>query len=211
MHIPDGFLSPRIWIALDAAAIPALAVCARRSQAHVDHARIPLLGVMGAFLFAAQMINFPVAPGASGHLVGAALLAILFGPFTASLVMGAILLVQSVLFQDGGITALGANFFNLGLIGCFAGYAPYALSLRAGGRFRAAAIFLGGWLSVLAGSLAVAAELAWSGVAPAPVLFASLGGFHLVAGLVEGALTLAVVRMVERLSPAPVPSAADTA
>jgi len=202
MHIPDGFLAPRIWVALDAAAVPALAWCARRSRGRLEETRVPLLGVMGAFLFAAQMINFPVAPGASGHLVGAALLAALFGPHTAALVMAAILLVQALLFSDGGITALGANFWNLGMIGCFVGWLPGALSLRFGGRVRLPAVFFGAWLAVVAGSLAVAAELAWSGVAPPAVLFASLAGVHAVTGLAEGALTVAALRMVEKLNPA---------
>ncbi len=199
MHIPDNFLAAPVWLALDAAAVPALGWSARRARGQMEESRVPLLGVMGAFLFAAQMINFPVVPGASGHLVGAALLAILFGPHTAALVMAAILFVQALLFQDGGISALGPNFWNMGIIGCFVGYLPYALSMRAGGRLRFAAIFLGAWLSVFAGSLAVAAELAWSGIAPPLVLFASLAGVHAVTGLVEGALTVAAVRMIEKL------------
>lgn len=202
MHIPDGFLAPPIWITLDAAAIPALAWCARRNRGRVEENRLPLLGVMGAFLFAAQMINFPVAPGASGHLLGAALLAVLFGPHTAALVIGAILLVQALLFQDGGISALGPNFWNMGMIGCFAAYLPFAVSQRAGGRLRLTAVFIGAWLAVMAGSAAVAAELAWSGVAPPAVLFASLTGVHAITGLVEGALTVAAVRMIEKLNPA---------
>lgn len=201
MHIPDGFLAPGIWMGLDAAAVPALAWCARKSRTHAEETRAPLLGVMGAFLFAAQMVNFPVAPGTSGHLVGGALLAVLFGPHTAALVMAAILLVQALLFQDGGITALGANFWNLGILGVFLGYLPYWISLRAGGRFRAAAIFAGGWLAAVGSALAVALELGWSGVAPLRLLVASLVGIHAIGGLAEGALTLAAVRMIEKLNP----------
>lgn len=201
MHIPDGFLSPAVWATLDAAAVPALAWCARRSRARIEEKRVPLLGVMGAFVFAAQVVNFPIAPGTSGHLAGSALLAMLFGPATAALVMAAILLVQALLFQDGGITALGANFINLGLIGTFCGYAPYVLSMRAGGRFRAAAVFFGGWLAVVAGSAAVALELGWSRMAPPGVLFASLVGIHAVTGIAEGALTLAALRIIEKLAP----------
>ncbi len=201
MHIPDGFLSPGIWIPLDLAAVPALAYCARKSKAQMEETRVPLLGVMGAFIFAAQMIHFPVGPGTSGHMGGAALLAILFGPHTAALVMAAILMVQALLFQDGGLTALGANFWNMGLIGVFCGYLPYSLSLRAGGRFRSVAIFLAGWLAVVAGATAVALELAWSRVAPAKLLLPSLIGIHALAGLAEGALTLAALRMIEKLNP----------
>ncbi len=201
MHIPDGFLSTGIWVPLDLAAVPVVAYCARRSRAQTEESQVPLLGTMGAFIFAAQMIQFPVAPGTSGHLTGAALLAILFGPYTAALVMAAILLVQALLFQDGGLTALGANFWNLGVLGVFLGYLPYRLSLQAGGRFRSAAIFLGGWLAVVGGAAAVALQLAWSEVAPASLLFASLVGVYAFGGLAEGALTLATVRMIEKLNP----------
>ncbi len=201
MHIPDGFLAHGIWIGLDAAAVPALAWCARQSRAHAEESRAPMLGVMGAFIFAAQMLNFPVAPGTSAHLVGAALLAILFGPHTAALVMAAILLVQALLFQDGGLTALGANFWNLGIVGVVLGWLPYSLSQRAGGKFRAAAIFAGAWLAVVGSAAAVALELALSGVAPMSLLLASLVGAHAVSGLAEGALTLAAVRMIEKLNP----------
>ena len=201
MHIPDGFLAPAIWVSLDLAAVPAVAYCARKSRRDIEETRVPLLGVMGAFIFAAQMIHFPVGPGTSGHLAGAALLAILFGPYAAALVMAAILAVQALLFQDGGVTALGANFWNLGIIGVFLGYLPYSFSLRAGGRFRSAAIYLGGWLAVVAGAAAVALELAWSRVASPTVLLASLVAIHAVTGLVEGALTLAAVRMIEKLNP----------
>lgn len=201
MHIPDGFLSPGIWVTLDVAAVPAAAWCARKSRAQMDETRVPLLGVMGAFIFAAQMINFPVAPGTSGHIVGAALLAVLFGPWTAALVMAAVLLVQALLFQDGGLTALGANFWNLGIVGVFFGYLPYWLSLRIGGRLRKTALFFGGWLAVVAGAAAVAGESTFSRVASPRLLFVSLLGVHALTGLVEGALTLAAVRMIEKLNP----------
>src|SRR5579863_8824413 len=120
MHIPDGFLSPPVWATLDAAAIPAVAWAARQAQTDLerpDDRRIPLLGVMGAFVFAAQMINFPVGLGTSGHLVGGALLAIVLGPSAAAVAMTAILCVQAFVFQDGGIVVLGANVFNMALAG----------------------------------------------------------------------------------------------
>src|SRR4029077_16067991 len=112
MHIPDGFLSMPVWGTLDVVSAPAVAWVARRAQRDRKDHRIPLLGVMGAFVFAAQMINFPVGPGTSGHLVGGALLAIVLGPAAAALVMTAILVLQALVFQDGGVLALGANVFN---------------------------------------------------------------------------------------------------
>src|ERR1700742_2802636 len=109
MHIPDGFLSVPCWGTMDGIALPTVAYLARRAQSEFDHHRITLMGVMGAFIFAAQMINFPVGNGTSGHLVGGALLSFTLGPAAASIVMTAILATQALVFQDGGLLALGAN------------------------------------------------------------------------------------------------------
>src|SRR5438874_12001543 len=125
MHIPDGFLSPPVWATLDAVALPAVGVHARRAQRDPDTSRIPLLGVMGAFVFAAQMINFPVGMGTSGHLVGGALLAYALGPSLAVITMTAILAVQAFVFQDGGILDLGADVFNMAIAGVLVAYLPY--------------------------------------------------------------------------------------
>ena len=143
MHIPDGFLSIPVWGTMDAIALPSVAYIARRAQREFDHHRIPLMGVMGAFVFAAQMINFPVGNGTSGHLVGGALLAFTLGPAAASIVMTAILATQALVFQDGGLLALGANVFNMAIAGVLAGYLPYALL-----RGRKAGVFLGGMFSL---------------------------------------------------------------
>src|SRR6202167_6508058 len=107
MHIPDNFLSPPVWATLDAVAIPAVGLMVRQAGRQLNDTRIPLLGVMGAFVFAAQMINFPVGIGTSGHLVGGALLAFMLGPAAASIVMTALLATQALIFQDGGLLALG--------------------------------------------------------------------------------------------------------
>src|SRR6195256_4716277 len=115
MHIPDNFLSTPVWASLDAISIPAVVMMSRRAGRELDESRIPLLGVMGAFVFAAQMINFPVGIGTSGHLVGGALLAITLGPAAAALVMTAIIAIQAFIFQDGGVLALGANVFNMAI------------------------------------------------------------------------------------------------
>src|ERR1700675_478766 len=117
MHIPDNFLSTPVWATLDAVAIPAVGFMVKRAGRELEDTSIPLLGMMGAFVFAAQMINFPVGVGTSGHLVGGALLATLLGPAAAAVTMTAILAIQALVFQDGGILALGANVFNMALIG----------------------------------------------------------------------------------------------
>src|SRR5579871_6759170 len=115
MHIPDGFLSTPVWVTMDAVAAPSVVWLARRAQRSFDHHKVPLMGVMGAFIFAAQMINFPVGSGTSGHLVGGALLAFTLGPAAASIVMTAILAIQALVFQDGGLLAFGANVFNMAI------------------------------------------------------------------------------------------------
>jgi cobalt/nickel transport system permease protein len=196
MHIPDGFLSPPVWGALDVLSVPAVGLMARQAQRNMEDRKIPLLGVMGAFVFAAQMINFPVGLGTSGHLVGGTLLAITVGPASASIVMTAILAIQAFVFQDGGIVALGPNIFNMALAGVLAGYLPFRLWGN-----RSAAIFSGGLLSVMVSACLALSQLLISGVPmQRHILWVSLGLF-LVSGVIEGAITVAAVRAIERLNP----------
>ena len=199
MHIPDGFLSTPVWLTLDIAAVPAVALAVRRAQRGFEDARVPLLGVMGAFVFAAQMINFPVGVGTTGHLVGGALLAFTLGPAPAMVAMSAILAIQALVFQDGGILALGPNLINMAILGVLAGYLPF--HLWGAGKWRKAAIFLGATLSLLVSAVCALAELLLSGVRmPAPVLALSLALF-LVSALLEGAITLTVVQALEAIQP----------
>ncbi len=200
MHIPDGFLSTPVWAGLDVAAVPVVGHFVRRAQANFEEARVPLLGVMGAFVFAAQMINFPVAAGTSGHLVGGTLLALTLGPCAATVVMTAILVVQALVFQDGGVTALGANVFNMAVAGVWLGYWPVRL-LGGHPRWRRRSIFLGGWLSVFGAALLATSELSLSRVAPNRPLFASMLGIHAVTGLIEAAITVAALDAIARLHP----------
>ena len=199
MHIPDGFLSMPVWATLGVVSAPAVAWVARRAQRDTQDHRIPLLGVMGAFVFAAQMVNFPVGPGTSGHLVGGALLTVVLGPAAASLVLTAILVLQALIFQDGGVLALGPNVFNMALAGVAASYLSYRLWGQAS---RTGAIFAAGALSVMTSACLALGQLMISGVPmTGGVLWASLGLF-LVSALMEGAITVAAVRAIERLNPA---------
>lgn len=199
MHIPDGFLSPPVWATLDILGVPAIGLLARRAQRQIEEKQIPLLGVMGAFIFAAQMINFPVGIGTSSHLVGGALLAYTLGPAAASLVLTAILMIQSLVFQDGGILALGANVLNMAVIGVWAAYLPYHWLRDT--KYRTAGIFGGAALSLLASAVCALAELLLSGVPmPGAVILVSLGVF-LVSALLEGAITVAVLQAIERINP----------
>jgi cobalt/nickel transport system permease protein len=196
MHIPDGFLRVRVWGTLDVVAAPAVAYLARRAQRDFDHHKVPLMGVMGAFIFAAQMINFPVGNGTSGHLVGGALLAFTLGPAAASIVMTAILATQALIFQDGGLLALGANVFNMAIAGVWLGYLPYALL-----RGRKAGVFLGGMISLLVSAALALSELLASDVPIPPSLLAVSAGLFVVSAAIEGGITLAVVQALERIQP----------
>lgn len=160
---------------------------------------MPLLGVMGAFVFAAQMINFPVGVGTTGHLVGAALLAFTLGPAAASVVMTAIIAIQALVFQDGGLLALGPNVLNMAILGVWAGYLPYRF--WSGTRWRKAAIFAGAAISVMVSGASALSELLLSHV---PIhgagILVTLGFFAIMA-MIEGAITLAVMRALEGIQP----------
>jgi cobalt/nickel transport system permease protein len=196
MHIPDGFLTVPVWVSLNAVAIPAVAAISWRAQRNFQDNRVPLMGVMGAFIFAAQMINFPVGNGTSGHLVGGALLTFTVGPAAASIVLTAILAIQAFVFQDGGVLALGANIFNMALAGVAAAWLPWVI-LR-GSR---AGVFLGAALSLLTSAVLALTELLVSGVPmPRPVLAVSAGLFALSA-VMEGAITVVVLQAMQRIQP----------
>ncbi len=187
----------------------------RRTQQRLDPARVPLLGVLGSFVFAAQMINFPVgagrcwgcwarsfSPRTSGHLVGGALLGLTLGRHAATVVMTAILVVQALVFQDGGVLALGANVINMAVVGVWAGSLPMSWFGRRGSRARYWAAFLGGWLSLMAGATLAGLELTLSNVAPAGSLMASMIAIHALTGVAEGLITAASLVAIERLNPA---------
>jgi cobalt/nickel transport system permease protein len=199
MHIPDNFLSTPVWAALDAISIPAVGLMVRRAGRDVEETRVPLMGVMGAFVFAAQMINFPVGLGTSGHLVGGALLAFTLGPAAAALVMTAIIATQAFVFQDGGVLALGANVFNMAIAGVLAGYLP--TQIWGSGPRRKRAIFVGAFLSVLVSASLALTELLISGIVmPKGILLLSLALF-VISALIEGAITVSVIGAIERLNP----------
>jgi len=197
MHIPDGLLSVPVWAGLSLVSAPAVAAAARRAQQQTEACRVPLLGMTGAFVFAAQMVSFPVGGGTSAHLVGGVLLALTLGPAAAVVVMTAILFVQALVFQDGGLLALGANVFNMALAGVAAGYLPCAI--WGAGRWRAGAILVGGMLSVGVSGVLALAELTLSGVRIPATLLGVSAALFLINGVLEGVITLALLRGVKRI------------
>ena len=199
MHIRDGFLDADVAVAAGVTAAGVVGWSLRRADRTLDERRIPLLGVTGAFVFAAQMLNFPVAGGTSGHFLGAALAAVLLGPSLACLVLTVVLTMQAFLFADGGITALGANVLNMGVIGALAVGAAMLAGRRVLPRSRTAFLAVAGagaWLAVMLGALATGIELAVSGTALAATVLPAMLGVHAVIGLGEAVITVAALGAV---------------
>jgi cobalt/nickel transport system permease protein len=199
MHIPDGFLSPEVAGATAVAGAAAVGYGLKTANAALDERRVPLLGVTGAFIFAAQMLNFPVAGGTSGHFLGAALAAILLGPWLGCLTMAVVLGLQAFVFADGGITALGANVLNMGVIGALIVGGAMLASRRTLPKSRALLLAItgvGAWLAVMAGAAATAIELAISGTVPLNTVLPAMLGVHALIGLGEAVITVAAVSAV---------------
>lgn len=204
MHVPDGFISGSINIAAYVVSGGVTAVAVRAANRELGEKQAPFLGVTAAFIFAAQMLNFPVAGGTSGHFLGAMLAATLLGPLNAFLVMVVVLAVQCFGFADGGLTALGTNIFNMGIIGGIVSYALFAALRAALPRTRGgfiAAVGAGSWLSVVLASAACAVELAFSGTVPLTAAFTAMTGVHAIIGIGESIITTAVVSLVLGVRP----------
>jgi cobalt/nickel transport system permease protein len=205
MHIPDGFVSPAVAAGTGLASIAALGVALGRSQEAFGIRRAPVLGLTTAFIFAAQMINFPVAGGTSGHLLGGTLAAIILGsPWAATISIATVLIIQAVLFADGGITALGANIFNMAVVGVWVGWVlTNTLQRLLGGaksRLPLAAGIAAG-ISVVAAAIFCAIELALSGTAPAGVVLPAMTGVHILIGIGEGLITGGVLAYLATARP----------
>lgn len=198
MHIPDGFLNAPTWITMSTLSVVGVGVALRHSKAELQDRDVPTLGMMGAFIFAAQMVNFPIAIGTSGHLIGGALATAALGPWAANIVMTAAVIVQALFFRDGGITALGANVFNMALIGPWLAYGVYRLCQSTTPRRQALTAFAAGWITTMAAAVAVSLQLALSGVAPLRILMPTVLAIHTLIGLAEGAITAATLLYLKR-------------
>jgi cobalt/nickel transport system permease protein len=196
MHIPDGFLSPEVAATTAVVAAGAVAVGVQQAGRRLDDRVVPLLGVTGAFVFAAQMLNFPVAGGTSGHFLGAALATVLLGPWLACLVLAVVLATQSFVFADGGVSALGANVVNMVVVGALAAGGLMLAARRVLPRRRGVLLAVAGagaWLAVVAGAAATAVCLAVSGTVPLGTVLPAMLGVHVVIGLGEAAITVAAL------------------
>jgi len=199
MHIPDGFLNIATVGTTYAISAGGLSYGLREARKKIAEKHVPMMGIMAAFIFAAQMLNFPIVGGTSGHLIGAALAAILLGPWAGVLIMSCVLIVQCLIFQDGGLLALGANVLNMGIVACFAGYYLYRGTLWLTGETRRGGLvgsFVAAWGSVFLASIFCAMELAVSGTVPIRVALPAMAGWHVLIGIGEGAITVAVLSFV---------------
>jgi cobalt/nickel transport system permease protein len=207
LHIPDGFLDPKTWGTLSVVSAGTTGYALYRMREKMDEKMIPLLGITAAFIFAAQMLNFPVAGGTSGHFLGAILACVLLGAWPGFLVIVVVLLVQCLFFADGGLTSLGANIFNMGVVGGLLSYyllvlARKPLSKAWGERSSllvTTAVF--SWLSVVLASTACALELAISGTVPLSTVLPAMVGVHSLIGIGEAIITSVVVAVVLQSRP----------
>ena len=207
MHIADGYIDPATAATMFAISIMFLVWSWKKVKADYPQSFAALLAITSAFVFAAQMINFPIIFGTSGHLVGGTFIAVLLGPYAAMLSMTIVLLMQAFFFADGGLMAFGANVFNMAIIGALSIFIVRILTRNSKSTRRfASSVFLASWLSVVVGSLVAALEI---GISSA---FATGGGiavtvpamlsWHIIIGLGEGAITTTLVVSLQRLQPA---------
>ncbi|MBE9225786.1 energy-coupling factor ABC transporter permease [Phormidium sp. LEGE 05292] len=205
LHIPDGFLSLPVSLVCWILAIALITLCLNRVQAQYQEKAVPLMGVCAAFIFAAQMINFPIPGGTSGHLLGGTLAGVLLGPWAGSLVMVVVFIVQATIFHDGGLTVLGANITNMGLIGTFGGYYVYRTIRYAIGRDTwkgvAFGVVIASWLSVFVAAIFTAFQLALSGTVPLGIALTAMASWHILIGIGEALITLAAVSFIWRTRP----------
>ncbi len=201
MHIPDGFLSFTISIICWGITVAILALAVSRTNKSLGERQVPLMGVMAAFIFAAQMINFPVAGGTSGHLLGGALVAILLGPWAGMLVMTAVIAVQGLLFQDGGLLVMGANILNMGLLTTVVGYGLYRSVLGKSQGTKLAVAGVAAWLSVMTGALVTSFELWLSGTAHINIVVPAMLTVHALIGIGEALITVAALTFIFRTRP----------
>lgn len=205
LHIPDGFLSGRVCLATWAIAGGILWWVTEKVKRDYQEKIVPLMGVCAAFIFAAQMVNFPIPGGTSGHLLGGTLAALLLGPWAGCLVMSVVIIVQALFFQDGGIAVLGANVINMGLATTLISYYGYRFLRLWGGwqRWRSVAIAAGtmAWVSVMVSALLVALQLALSGTIPLAVVLPTMVAWHSIIGAGEAIITVVVLQTMWRTRP----------
>ena len=201
MHIPDSFIPIAQGLVYWAIALVFIALSLRWARNEMNEEKIPLVAVLAAGIFALQSFNLPVGMGTSGHLVGGALAAIVLGsPFAAIFILTLVLIVQGVLFGDGGITTMGVNILNMGVIGGFVGFSAFK-GLMAATRNISVSAFVAAWLACVVPALAAAAELYLAGTFPLRAGLVVMGLYHAVIGIIEGLVTVVAIRLIVTARP----------
>lgn len=205
MHIPDGLMDPLVWGGGWLITLIVIVISLRVVNRKIERKQVPLMAILAAGIFTAQMLNFPVGGGTTGHLVGAALAAVFLGPFAGIIVITVILIIQSLLFGDGGVTALGLNVLNMAVIGCLIGWYVHRAFPE---RSRKIGIFVASWLAVFAGAVVCSVQLALSyGISGGTygisggIAFPTMLGYHALIGVGEAIITTGAVVFVARVSP----------
>ena len=204
LHIPDGFLSVLISILLWFISVILVGYALRRVGQDLGERQVPLMGMLAAGIFAGQMLNFAVAGGTSGHLMGAAIATILMGPWAAILIMTSVVSIQALIFQDGGLLVLGANIFNMAIVGVAFAYMAYRTGLWIVGKEKRGILiagFIAAWLSIEIVSLSVAMQLAFSGTSPAKLAIPAMAGVHALIGIGEGLITMGALAFLSSARP----------
>ncbi|MBN1157107.1 energy-coupling factor ABC transporter permease [Candidatus Woesearchaeota archaeon] len=203
MHIPDGFLSLPVSLILYAVVFVFWVLAFRKSRKVIGEKHVPFLAVLAAAIFGAQMLNFSLIGigGTSGHLLGAVLAAVIFGPYGALIIMTLVLVIQALFFADGGIVVFGANVFNMGIIGAFTGYYIYLLLKKVMKKNIAIPVFISAWLSVVVASFVCSLLLALSGTVSLGRAIIAMVPIHAVIGIGEGIITLGVILFIKKTRP----------
>jgi len=201
LHIPDAFIPIPQGIVYWIIALVFVALALRWAKNEMSDEKIPIVAVLAAGIFALQSFNLPVSMGTSGHLVGGALAAIVLGsPFAAVFIIALVLIVQGVLFGDGGITTMGANIINMGVIGGFIGFYSFK-GLMGMTRSMPVSAFLAAWLACLIPALAAAVEMFMAGTFPLEAGLFAMGIYHAIIGIVEGIVTIGVIYLIVNVRP----------
>ena len=201
LHIPDGFLTIIVSLIFWLITIILVGLAVNKTNQSLGEKQIPIMGVMAAFIFAAQMLNFPIAGATSGHFLGGTLAAIVLGPWPGILVMTAVVGVQALLFQDGGLLVMGANIFNMGILTAMIGYGLYRGAANRGRGTKLATAGVAAWLSVVAGALLTAFQLWLSGTSPLRIVFPVMLSVHFLIGLGEAFITVAALAFIFQTRP----------
>jgi cobalt/nickel transport system permease protein len=201
LHIPDGFLTLAISLIFWVITVATVWIAISKTNKSLGERQIPLMGIMAAFIFAAQMLNFPVAGGTSGHFLGGALAAIVLGPWAGILVMTAVIGVQGLLFQDGGLLVMGANIFNMGLLTAVIGFGLYRSVIGRSKNVRLVVAGVAAWLAVLASALVASLQLWLSGTSRLEIVLPAMLGVHVLIGIGEAVITVAALSFIEQMRP----------